>query len=230
MLNNFYYAMTLMEQLYGTTIPEDQFEEIALVAWNLIGNKRYRLYNYSTCANDCSTEIQLPCNCDYIESVTTSWEDWESTSNLYPNGDINSAHVEEYIESNKQFQHPLYQRGKLVKYKQVGNTLYLNEPYGQINILYKGVVLDEEGLPELTDKEALAIATYCVYTQKFKEGLMTNNANIIQLANTLKQQWNVQCDQARVAEYLNQNEMNQILDAKSNWNRKLYSKSYKPVR
>ena len=31
-LNNFHYAMTLMEQLYGITIQEDQFEEIALVA------------------------------------------------------------------------------------------------------------------------------------------------------------------------------------------------------
>lgn len=228
-LNDFHYAMTLMEQLYGMTVQEDQFEEIALVAWNLIGNKRYRLYKYSTCANECTNEVTLPCNCDIIESVTTSWEDWNSTSNLYPNGDINSAHVEEYIESKKQYQSPLYQRGKLVKYKQAGDTLYLNEPYGQINILYKGVVLDEDGLPQLTDKEALAIATYCAYVQKFKEGLMTNNGNIVQLANSLKQQWNVQCDQARVAEYINQNEMNEILDAKTNWNRKLYNKSYKPI-
>lgn len=59
---------------------------------------------------------------------------------------------------------------------------------------------------------------------------MTNNGNIIQLANTLKQQWNVQCDQARVADYINQNDMDQILEAKSNWNRKLHNKSYKPVR
>lgn len=229
-LNNFHYAMTLMEQLYGITIQEDQFEEIALVAWNLIGNKRYKLYRYSTCAQGCTTEVQLPCNCDYIEAVTTSWEDWESTSNLYPNGDINSAHVEEYIESRKQFKNPLYQRGKFVKYERVGDTLYLSEPYGQINILYKGVVLDDDGLPELTDKEANAIATYCAYVTKFKEGLMTNNSNIISVANLLKQQWNVQCDQARVTDYLNQNEMDQILEAKTNWNRKIHNKSYKPIQ
>ncbi len=229
-LNNFHYSMTLMEQLYGITMQEDQFEEIALVAWNLIGNKRYKLYKYSVCAEECATSVQLPCNCDYIESVTVGWEDWNGTSNLYPNGDINSAYVEEYIESRKQFQSPLYQRGKFVKYERVGDTLYFAEPYGQINILYKGVLLDEDGLPELTDKEALAIATYCAYITKFKEGLMTNNGNIIQTANVLKQQWNVQCDQARVADYINQNEMDQILEAKSNWNRKLHNKSYKPVR
>lgn len=229
-LNNFHYAMTLMEQLYGITIQEDQFEEIALVAWNLIGNKRYKLYRYSTCAQECTTEVQLPCNCDYIEAVTTSWEDWESTSNLYPNGDINSAHVEEYIESRKQFKNPLYQRGKFVKYERVGDTLYLSEPYGQINILYKGVVLDDDGLPELTDKEANAIATYCAYVTKFKEGLMTNNSNIISVANLLKQQWNVQCDQARVSSYIDQNQMDEILNAKSSWGRKMLNKSYKPVK
>lgn len=229
-LNNFHYSMTLMEQLYGITMQEDQFEEIGLVAWNLIGNKHTKLYRYSVCSDNCQTSLELPCNCDYIESITTSWEDWNNSSNLYPNGDINSAYVEEYIESRKQSQSPLYQRGKFVKYERVGDTLYFTEPYSQINILYKGVLLDEDGLPKLTDKEALAIATYCAYVSKFKEGLMTNNGNIIQTANVLKHQWNVQCDQARVSEYINQNEMDQILEAKSNWNRKLHNKSYKPVR
>ena len=228
--NNFHYAMTLMEQLYGITLQEDQFEELGLIAWNLIGNKHYKLYRASYCSNECFSEIELPCNCTYLEAVTTSWEDWNSSSNLYPNGDINSAYVEEYIESRKQFQSPLYQRGKFVKYERVGDTLYFTEPYGQINILYKGVVLDDDGLPELSDKEALAIATYCAYVTKFKEGLMTNNSNIVQVANLLKQQWNVQCDQARVSSYIDQNQMDQILEAKTSWNRKLHNKSYKPVR
>lgn len=229
-MNPFYYAMTLMDTLYGITMQEDVFEETALVAWNLIGNKRYRLYKYSTCSNDCTTEVQLPCNCDFIESVTTGYEDWNYVSNIYQNGDINSAYVEGYIESNKHFKDPLYQSGKFVKYERVGDTLYFNEPYGQINILYKGVILDENGLPELTDKEASAIATYCAYVSKFKEGLRTNNTNILSIANALKTQWNIQCDQARTPEYLNQNEMDQILEAKTSWNRKIHNKSYKPVR
>lgn len=229
-LNNFHYPIILMEQLYGVTMQEDQFEEIALVAWNLIGNKRYKLYRYSICPEQCTTEIQLPCNCDYIESVTTGYEDWNNVSNLYPNGDTNSAYVEEYIESKKSFKDPLYSRGKFIKYKRVGDILYFSEPYSQINILYKGIVLDAEGLPELTDKEALAIATYCAYVAKFKEGIMANNRNVIEMVQFLKNQWNVYCDQARVDEYINQNEMNQILEAKSNWNRKLHNKSYKPIQ
>lgn len=226
--NDFHYAMSLCQTLYGIELQEDMFEEIGLVAWGLIGNKRTKIYRYSTCMNACSNNtIELPCNCDYIESITTSWEDWNSSSNLYPNGDINSAYVEEYIESRKQFHNPLYQSGKFIKYERVGDTLYLDRPYGKVNILYRGIILDEDGLPELTDKEALAIATYCAYITKYKEGLQTNNANLIQMANTLKQQWHIQCDQARTDQYLSQNEWDEVLEAKNSWNRKVYNKSLK---
>jgi hypothetical protein len=46
----------------------------------------------------------------------------------------------------------------------------------------------------------------------------------------LKQEWLKLCDAARVTTYLSQNDMNKILDAKTNWNRKVFNKSYKPVK
>ena len=45
----------------------------------------------------------------------------------------------------------------------------------------------------------------------------------------LEAKWNRLCDAARVPEYLNQNEMNEILDAKHSWDRKIFNKSYKPI-
>jgi hypothetical protein len=54
--------------------------------------------------------------------------------------------------------------GKVLKYQQVGDKLYFTHNYGMINILYKGIEADEEGLPMLSDKEANAIATYIAYT------------------------------------------------------------------
>jgi len=53
-LNDFHYAQTLMEMLYGINLPDDEFEEIALLGWNLIGNKRTRLYRYSVCVDSCN--------------------------------------------------------------------------------------------------------------------------------------------------------------------------------
>lgn len=227
-MNPFHYSMSLLETLYGIDVPEDEFEEVALVAWNLIGNKRTRIYRYSTCMNACSDNtIELPCNADILEAVTASWEDWRDTTNTTDNGDMSSLFTEQYIEHRKDFHDPLYQGGKFIKYERVGDTLYLNRPYPKVNILYRGIILDEDGLPELTDKEALAIATYCAYAIKFKEGIRTNNAAAIQLSESLQQKWLIQCDQARTPDYINQNDIDQILDAKTNWNRKIFNKSYK---
>lgn len=226
-MNPFHYAMSLMETLYGVTMQEDEFEEIALVAWNFIGNKRTRLYRYAVCVNDCNQAVELPCNCDILEAVTTSFEDWNYSTNDTPNGDINSAFTESYIEHRKEFKSPLYIPGKLVHYERVGDTLYFDKPHGKILILYKGQELDDDGLPVITDKEAVAIATYCAYVSKYKEGLMTNNTNLISIANALKAQWSVACDQARVGHYVSQNEWDEILDCKTSWNRKQFGKSLK---
>jgi hypothetical protein len=45
----------------------------------------------------------------------------------------------------------------------------------------------------------------------------------------LKQEWNIKCDQARTPQSISQNEMDEILDAKTNWNRKLFRRTYKPL-
>jgi len=152
--------------LYGLDLEEDEFDEIGLIAWERIGNKRVRTYKYNanvSCDGDRS--VELPCNCDLIEAVTYDFEDWNYTDNIKPNGDLESAYVESYIESRKAFNYPLYMSGKLVKYERVGDKLYINSGYsGRINILYRGVILDDDGLPELTDKEVDAIAAYVAYT------------------------------------------------------------------
>lgn len=229
--NDFHYGMSLCQTLYGIDLKEEDYEEIALVAWGLIGNKRTRTYRYTACMDACAgNSIELPCNADLLEAVTTGWEDWGNVTNITPNGDAYSGVTEQYIESRKAFHDPLYQSGKFIKYERVGDTLYFDRPYRQVNILYRGIILDDDGFPQLTDKEALAIATYCAYINKYKEGLLTNNPHIVQMANTLQRQWYAQCDAARAPEYLNQNEMDQILEAKTNWNRKVHSKSYKYVR
>lgn len=228
--NDFHYAMTLANQLYDLEMIPENFEEIGLIAWGFIGNKRVRLYKYCTNLNCATMTVDLPCNCDIVEAVTYGFEDWNYTTNLTPNGDFNSQFVESYIEGRKMFNNALYPSGRFVKYERVGDTLYFDRNYGKINILYKGIIADENGLPKLNDKEAMAIATYCAYVTKFKEGLRTNNANIINMAQVLKNEWNKFCDAARVPEELDQNDMNQILDAKSSWDRKRYNKSIKPVR
>ena len=227
-MESFYTAMFQANMLYGVTMNPDDFAEIGLNAWNFIGNKNTRLYKYTVnCIKD--GYIELPCNVDIIEAVTAAGEDWNYTSNVSNYGDLNSAVVEGYIEGMKVNKNPLYTSGRYIDYERVGDRLYIKGNPGTVSILYKGVILDEDGLPEISDKEAIAIATYVAYVQKFKEGLITNNAAITNMANLLKADWLKYCDAARVG-YINQNDMNNILDAKTSWNRKIFNKSYKPVK
>lgn len=231
-MNNYHYALSLLDTLYGISMQEEDFEEVSLVGWSLIGNKRTKIYRYSTCIAPGQESIELPCNCDLLEAVTADFEDFQHVDNVTPYERYGSFVTEQYIESHKAFQEPLYARGKFVNYERSGDTLYINPRHGggRINILYRGLVLDDEGLPEITDKEALALATYCAYISKFKEGLATNNGNIINLAATLKQQWLVQCEQARTDYNWTQNDYDEVLDAKTCWDRKLYNRAMKLIK
>ena len=228
-MNDFNYIYTVANSLYGLELEPEQFEELGLTAWNLIGNKTVRLYNYSADISNDDFSVQLPCNCDIIEAVTYNHEDWNYSTNKTVNGDYNSQFTEQYIEARKLYQSPFYITGKYAKYERVGDTLYFDKDYGKVNILYKGVILDEDGFPQVNEKEALAIATYIAFATKQKQGWITNNQNIIQLAQYLYQQWLKYCDSARVPLSIDQNTMNQVLDAKSSWNRKIYNKTYKPI-
>ena len=226
--NNFHQALFHSNLLYGVEMNDNEFEEVGLIAWNFIGNKQTRLYKTSSQIETPDNIVQLPCNCDIVEAVTYDFEDWDYTTSLNVNGDLNSRFAEQYIESRKTFKNPLYISGKYAKYERSGDILYFNKNYGKVNILYRGVILDEDGLPLINDKESIAIATFIAWRKKYKEGLMTNNGNIIKAAQLLQQDWLKYCDAARVPEYINQNEMNEILEAKTSWNRKIFNKSYKP--
>ena len=234
-MQNFHYIAVLLDMLYGLELEDQDLEEYGLMAWELIGNKNRRLYRFQTCINPKDNSVTLPCNAldingeSCVEAVTTLYEDWERVTNYSEYGDNNTSFVEQSIEAEKFYESPYYISGKLLKYEQVGDKLYFTHNYGKVNILYKGILADEEGLPEITDKEATAIATYIAYILKFKEGLQTSNANISNQAIQLYSIWSKQCDQARVS-YLNQNDMNNILDIKSSWDRKSYGKTYKPIR
>ena len=229
-MNNFHYAQYLCDELYGVVVPKERFEELGLLAYEKIGNKVVRTYRITLPVNPEDLSIELPCNADVLEGVFHPFDDWNYTTNQDDiQGDLNSQFVENRTQNLKVLPATLYQRGKLAHFEQVGNKLYFDRPYPAITILYKGQQLDEEGLPELTDAEAEAIACFVAYTTKYKEGIKSMQKGIIEVAQLLKSEWLTKCDQARVPKHLTQNELDDILEAKMNWNRKVFGKSFKPI-
>lgn len=230
---SFNTAYTQARELYGVEVNPDEFETLGMIAWDRIGNKKYRLYKYQVEPSETSTGewfIELPCNADIIEAVTADYEDYQKTSNQHLAGHTQNGWIEGYIETRKFNTGHLYSSGKFIKYFREGNTLKLSDRFNKVNILYKGFVADSEGLPYLNAKELDAIAAFIAYSHMYKSALMTRDGATLQLAQLLEQKWKSFCSQARVPEYINQNEMDEILNVSVSWDRKRFGRSFKPIR
>lgn len=227
-LHNFNAAYGLADSLYGITLSETEFEDIALNGWSLIGNKHTRLYRYI--GNVVDGKLDLPCNVDVIESVHIPVPDAQITTSLSDNYWTDNIWIESYIDHRKRLEDPYWTRGKLVKYDEGNNELYFSRNYPRVMVVYHGVIADEEGLPLVNEKELRAIAAFIAYTSLYKEAIKKRDGNLLKLAQTVKEDYLRLFNAARVKEYLNQNDMDRILDAKTSWARKSYGKSFKAIK
>lgn len=226
-------AYTHARELYGLELNPDEFETLGMIAWDRIGNKQYKLYKYQI--TPIQNELQewyvdLPCNVDQIEAVTADYEDYQKTSNTHLAGHTQSGWIEGYIETRKYNTNHLYPTGKFIKYTREGNTLKLADKFSIVNILYKGFIADEEGLPFLNQKEIEAVAAFLAYSNDFKQARMTRDSFTFQMAQKMEQMWLQKCTQARVPESISQNEMDEILNVQTSWDRKRFGKSFKPIK
>lgn len=130
--------------------------------------------------------VDKPCNAFLIEAVTTNYEDYQKTSSTTNYPGVTSLPTENFIEYMKFGTSDEYISGKLIKYRELGDRIYVTEPYTFLNILYKGIYVDEVGLPYLNDKEIHAVATYCAYTELYKKAIQTKDTSTFQLAQSLK--------------------------------------------
>jgi hypothetical protein len=106
----------------------------------------------------------------------------------------------------------------------------LADRFETVNVLYKGVLADETGLPSLDEKETDAVAVFFAYATTYKKALVSKDQLTFQFAKDLEQKWLTKCTQARVPDFINQNQMDEILNAVSSWDRKRFGKSFKPIR
>lgn len=226
-------AYTHLRDFYGLELKPDEFETMAISGWDHIGNKEYRLYRMIVePVEECPGRyiIELPCNADILEAITTTYEDVKSTSSGVIEDEVDRGGIENSIEIYKTNTNPLYISGTYIKYLREGDKIIVFEPYNKVQILYKGVLLDDEGLPYINEKEVDAIAAFCAFADTRKKALMTRDGNLFSLAQALEANWKMKCTQARIPDYFSQNDMDEILNVRSSWDRKRYGKSYKPLR
>ena len=226
-LLNIKTAYSHANDIYGVTLSETDFENIALNAWEMIGTKHTKLHKYIGCTSN--RILMLPCNCDVIESVHIPLTDAQITNPTQDYIDFDNLVAEKYINMTKKLEDPYFQKGKFVKYKEIDGGLQFARDYDKVMVVYHGVEVDEDNLPLINEKEMRAIAAYVAYSTLYKEGLMKRDGGIIQLAQTIKTEWLQLCNAARIPAHLSQNDMDSVLDAKVRYDRKQYGKSFKPL-
>lgn len=225
--NNFKSVYSQANILYGTLLNTTDFEDVALNGWERIGNKQTRLYRYTGDTKD--KRLRLPCNVEIIEAVFGPYVEAQVTSDasVYPN--FYNKWVEEYIESWKRNNNIFYDKGMLLKYRKEDDELVFSRDYNNVTVLYHGIIVDEDGLPYLTDKEVQALAAYCAYVNLYKKSLIQRDGNLFQMATAVKADWLRLCNSARIPDHLTQNDLNDVLEVKTCWNRKMYGKSFHPI-
>lgn len=215
--------------LLGVECDPKLFEDLVMKGWELIGNRHTRLYRY-VADTDENGVLELPCNADSIEVVTVPVLDAQITSPATINPMMENIFSETYAEGFKKNLNPFYTHGKMVRYKEGNGELYFERPLKGVSVVYHGVIVDDEdGLPLINDKEMYALADFVAYATLLRDGYMRKNADSIKLAQGLQQEWLRKCNAARVPHHLSQNDMNDILDVKTRWDRKKFGISFKPM-
>ena len=78
--------------------------------------------------------------------------------------------IERYIDSWPTMDSLFNQKGKYVKYKEGGDTLYFDHDYKHVMVVYHGIIADEEdGLPMINEREMNAIAAFIAYRETYKD-------------------------------------------------------------
>lgn len=224
----FQSAYAYLMDLYDIEMQENEFYPIAMIAWDKIGNKEIELKKIKTSTKNC--RITMPCEAAEIEGVFANFPDMVLTSNKETWPMIRSGYIEGYIESWKIDKSAYYDWGKLLDYQQVGNELVFTQDWDDVTIIYRVPKLDSDGYPYLNHKEVEAIAAYCAYIYYWKKGMKTKDQLILQMVPSLKRDWSTKMYLARTPEFINQNQWDELGNVRSSWDRKVYHKSYKPIK
>jgi len=240
---SFLSAKYLVSELFDISMNENDFVEKAMRIWRSMGNIAVALHEYEVIIDN-TCKVILPCNFEQMEAVTNAASCNEHNDNLIFIHDASNRklYVGQYYADtlthraatynlSKQQIHP---KGQYIHYELLGSkgsyvAQFDNRLIGHtVYILYRAIIVGDDGLPLITPKEQEAIAYRVAYemTQKnaFKgDQLAINLLQIIELQSGIKMA------AAKIPEYVSQNAWDSILRAMVRHDRKQYGFNYKPV-
>jgi hypothetical protein len=244
---DFMYGKFLLKDYFGIVLHNDDYVEHAYNIWRDIGNIAVSVHAFkfevpSSCI------VMLPCNAEFVESVTdgSSWD--EGYSDYYTvydsgwNANPNSFLADAIVRNNSRTQldaqkSQLHGDGGFIPYELRGTFGYLQlhfeEKYAGCTgvCIYRGICVDEDGNPLLARKEAEAIAYKLAFIKLQKRVWMQDQAALqIMTSMNVPSESGRKMAAAKIPEYVSQNQWNRVLSAMTSHNRKVFYSSYKTMQ
>ncbi len=223
---SFLSGLNRLHTIHGITIDENDYIELAFIAWDKIGDRALKMYHFHNKLN--GNSLTLPCNFYSLEALIT--ERGIQNYNLSYGVIFDYYSKYNYKLYGKPFNSDLYNiSGNYINYSIENNELVFGEKDAKllqgttISVYYKGILSDSDGYPLITDRQAEAISYYIAYIMEHRKVMRrVGDANLL---TYLKQEWSRLAARARVDEYISQNAMDAILDAQTSWDRKKWNVS-----
>jgi len=223
-LNSFARA----QKRYGLDMSKDDFVEEAYNVWREIGNQAPVLNRFFTKVPE-DFIIELPPDCEFIEGVIIINE-----PQIYRTADSQgvkeynkpATYVEAATPHLNQSLNTSY-NGKSVNYELAGkDAIHITSPdalYRDLMVVYKSILVDEDGLPLLNDKEVAAIAAEVTRRDVMRKAF-SGIQGMPQALQFITQEADRLMAAAKVDEYINDDALDKMLDAKVTFDRKVYGR------
>lgn len=241
-MENFLNAKFLLKDLFDITMTDEDFIEKAYRGFRKIGNIATATHTFNGTVENC--KIKLPCNVEFIESVTTGSiavnliDDIIIVSELETGPITSQFYYPDMISANNMninnlSRTQLHPTGQFIPYEICGKNESLKFEHKfegeSLLVIYRGQMLDEDGLPLLTAKEVEALAYYVAYLEVQKRIFM-RETGMVDLFQIIKPEYIRTMAAAKTPEYVSQNFWDQLLTANTRFDRKSFGTSYKLMR
>lgn len=228
----FLSAMAYAEEHYDLVMKEDDFIEMGYKVWREIGNIAPVKTRYFTKVPD-DFIVELPRGCEFIDSVT-SIQLRENISGFDSSGYKQRNLPAVQIASSLPLQNESITStdGESINYILEVGAIRITSEYmlhKDIMIVYSSILVGEDGLPLLNDKEVAAIAAEVTRRSTVRDsfrGIKSKQAMLEYITN----ESNRLMTAAKIDERINDDEIDKMLDIKNSFNYKVHGKRFNPLR
>jgi len=234
----FLTAKAIANDRCAVSMDEDTFVELGWMAFKELGNVAIINYMYKATVEEGGI-TRIPGNVEFIEAVTTMDIPFETLSDsfqIYDSGiPLNTWFFQQEMlnATSRNFSVQatnMVSPGEFVGYEWMDkeHIIVTNEHLVGSNVwvLYKGMMVDDQCLPLLTHREAMAVG-FRVAFYKTERDLFMGKPSAPVILQYVKPESERLLRAASIPEKLNQNMMDNILDAKTSWDRKGFGRSFK---